>query len=286
MELSSYMREKKRIIDRYLEEELPLENQNPSIVHRSIRYSVLNGGKRIRPMLTMMVAELLDQDYKKVLPAAAGIELIHTFSLVHDDLPSMDDDDYRRGKLTNHKVFGEAMAILTGDALLVMGLDFICRNAQIEGVEKDSVVEVVQNILKMLGTQKMLGGQVDDINWHNQKNNAEFIEDIYSRKTSALICASLKTGALLLKASKKQIAALETYGEKIGLAFQIIDDIIDLQEDKKIDDKPTYPVIFGVNKSEEVAHQYCNQAKESISLFGGKAYLFYELADFVVNRKK
>jgi geranylgeranyl diphosphate synthase, type II len=280
------MREKKRIIDRYLEEELPLENQNPSIVHRSIRYSVLNGGKRIRPMLTMMVAELLDQDYKKVLPAAAGIELIHTFSLVHDDLPSMDDDDYRRGKLTNHKVFGEAMAILTGDALLVMGLDFICRNAQIEGVEKDSVVEVVQNILKMLGTQKMLGGQVDDINWHNQKNNAEFIEDIYSRKTSALICASLKTGALLLKASKKQIAALETYGEKIGLAFQIIDDIIDLQEDKKIDDKPTYPVIFGVNKSEEVAHQYCNQAKESISLFGGKAYLFYELADFVVNRKK
>ncbi|MFW6149123.1 MAG: polyprenyl synthetase family protein [Atribacterota bacterium] len=286
MELSSYMKEKKRIIDRYLEEELPLENQNPSIVHRSIRYSVLNGGKRIRPMLTMMVAELLDQDYKKVLPAAAGIELIHTFSLVHDDLPSMDDDDYRRGKLTNHKVFGEAMAILTGDALLVMGLDFICRNAQIEGVKKDSVVEAVQNILKMLGTQKMLGGQVDDINWHNQKNSADFIEDIYSRKTSALICASLKTGALLLKASKKQIAALETYGEKIGLAFQIIDDIIDLQEDKKIDDKPTYPVIFGLNKSEEVAHQYCNQAKESISLFGEKAYLFSELADFVVNRKK
>lgn len=280
------MKEKKRIIDRYLEEELPLENQNPSIVHRSIRYSVLNGGKRIRPMLTMMVAELLDQDYKKVLPAAAGIELIHTFSLVHDDLPSMDDDDYRRGKLTNHKVFGEAMAILTGDALLVMGLDFICRNAQIEGVKKDSVVEAVQNILKMLGTQKMLGGQVDDINWHNQKNSADFIEDIYSRKTSALICASLKTGALLLKASKKQIAALETYGEKIGLAFQIIDDIIDLQEDKKIDDKPTYPVIFGLNKSEEVAHQYCNQAKESISLFGEKAYLFSELADFVVNRKK
>lgn len=280
------MREKKEIIDRYLEEKLPLENQNPSIVHRSIRYSVLNGGKRIRPILTMMVADLLDQDYKKVLPAAAGIELIHTFSLVHDDLPSMDDDDYRRGKLTNHKVFGEAMAILTGDALLVMGLDFICRNAQIEGVEKDSVVEAVQNILKMLGTQKMLGGQVDDINWHNQKNSADFIEDIYSRKTSALICASLKTGALLLKASKKQIAALETYGEKIGLAFQIIDDIIDLQEDKKIDDKPTYPVIFGLNKSEEVAHQYCNQAKESISLFGEKAYLFSELADFVVNRKK
>ncbi len=286
MELSSYMKEKKRIIDRYLEEELPLENQNPSIVHRSIRYSVLNGGKRIRPILTMMVAELLGQDYKKVLPAAAGIELIHTFSLVHDDLPCMDDDDYRRGKLTNHKVFGEAMAILTGDALLVMGLDFICRNAQIEGVKKDSVVEVVQNILEMLGTQKMLGGQVDDISWHNQKNNADFIEDIYSRKTSALICASLKTGALLLKASKKQIEALETYGEKIGLAFQIIDDIIDLQEDKKIDDKPTYPVIFGVKKSEEVAHQYCNQAKESISLFGGKAQLFYELADFVVSRKK
>lgn len=129
-----------------MKKELPTDNQDPSIIHKSIRYSVLNGGKRVRPILTMMVAELLNGDYKKVLPAAAGIELIHTFSLVHDDLPCMDNDDYRRGKLTNHKVFGEAMAVLTGDALLVMGMDFICRNAQVEGIRKDSVLTVINNM--------------------------------------------------------------------------------------------------------------------------------------------
>jgi len=282
----SYMQEKKKIIDQYLEEKLPLEKQNPSSIHRSIRYSVLNGGKRVRPILTMMTAELLGQPYQKVLPAAAGIELIHTFSLVHDDLPCMDNDDYRRGKLTSHKAFGEAMAILSGDALLVMGLDFICRNAEIEGVTRESVFAVLQNILEMLGTGRMLGGQVEDISWHHQKENPDYIEDIYLKKTSALICASLKTGALLFNASGEEIEALEKYGEKVGLAFQIADDLLDLQQDKKDDDKPTYPEIFGIEKSKEVAFQYCSQAKESISLFGNKAQLFYELADFMVNREK
>jgi geranylgeranyl diphosphate synthase type II len=234
----------------------------------------------------MMVADLLGKDFKNVLPAAAGIELIHTFSLVHDDLPCMDNDDYRRGQLTNHKVFGEAMAILTGDALLVLGLDFVCRNAQVEGVNRSAVLATLQNILEMLGTQKMLGGQVDDISWQNEEGNSNFIESIYIRKTSALICAALKTGALLLDANQEQIEALEKYGEKIGLAFQITDDLIDLQEDIKIDGKPTYPEIFGVKKSEKSAYKYCNEAKESLSLFGEKARLFYELADFVVKRKK
>jgi geranylgeranyl diphosphate synthase, type II len=286
MELNSYMKEKKIIIDKYLEDELPLEKQEPSVMHRSIRYSVLSGGKRIRPILTMMVADLLGEDYKKVLPAAAGIELIHTFSLVHDDLPCMDNDDYRRGQFTNHKVFGEAMAILTGDALLVMGLDFVCRNAQVEGVSRDSVIAALQNILEMLGTQKMLGGQVDDISWQNEEGNGIFIESIYIRKTSALLCAALKTGALLLGANQEQIKALEKYGEKIGLAFQITDDLLDLQEDIKIDNKPTYPEIFGIKKSEKTAFKYCNEAKESLSLFGEKASLLYKLADFVIKRKK
>jgi geranylgeranyl diphosphate synthase type II len=150
----------------------------------------------------------------------------------------------------------------------------------------DSVVAVLQNILQMLGTQKMLGGQVDDISWNNKIGNDNFITSIYSRKTSALICAALKTGALLFDASPEQIAALERYGEKIGLAFQITDDLLDLQEDNKIDDKPTYPEIFGIKKSEKAALKYCNEAKESISLFGEKANIFNELADFVIKRKK
>ena len=286
MKLLPYMQEKKKIIDQYLEENLPLESQIPSSIHRSIRYSVLNGGKRVRPILTMMTAELLGQPYEKVIPSAAGIELIHTFSLVHDDLPCMDNDDYRRGKLTSHKVFGEAMAVLTGDAPLVMGLDFICRNAEIDGVTKGSVVSVVQNILAMLGTKKMLGGQVDDISWHQQKENPEYIRDIYLRKTSALICAAIKAGALLFQVNQEQIEALEKYGESIGLAFQITDDLLDLQQDKKGDGKPNYPEIFGIEKSREIALRHCSQAKESVSLFGNKAQLFYELADFVVNRKK
>jgi len=280
------MQEKKKVIDQYLEEKLPPENKNPSEIHRSIRYSVLNGGKRVRPILTMMTAELLGQSYEKVLPAAAGIELIHTFSLIHDDLPCMDNDDYRRGKLTNHKVFGEAMATLTGDALLVMGFDFICQNSEIEGITKESVIEVLKCIVEMIGTKNMLGGQVDDISWHHQKVNPNYIKDIYLKKTSSLICASLKSGALLSQASKKQIKALENYGKKIGLAFQITDDLMDLQQDKNDGDKPTYPKIFGIKKSKKAAHEFSSQAKESISIFGNKAQLLYELADFVINREQ
>lgn len=286
MKLASYLEEKKKIIDQYLEHKLPAEKENPSLIHRSIRYSVLNGGKRLRPILTIMTAELLGNSYEQVLPTAAGIELIHTFSLIHDDLPCMDNDDYRRGKLTNHKVFGEAIAVLTGDALLVMGLDFICQNIAIEGITKDSVLQVIENVLAMLGTKQMLGGQVDDINWPEEKENPDYIKDIYLKKTSALICASLQVGALLSHANQKQILALKNYGENIGLAFQITDDLIDLQQDKKDDDKPTYPTIFGIKEAQEEVQRCCQKAKEYMMIFGDKAQLFYELADFIPNREK
>ncbi len=286
MNLSSYMLEKKKIIDRYLDKVLPLDHHQDSVIHRAIRYSVLDGGKRIRPILTMMAAELLDNSWERVLPAAAGIELIHTFSLVHDDLPCMDNDDYRRGKLTSHKVFGEGMAVLTGDALLVMGLDLICRNAEVAEVTKESVILVLQDILAMLGIEKMLGGQVDDISWQEENENLDSLRNIYLKKTSALICASLKTGAILSQADRTQIEALNNYGEKIGLAFQITDDLFDLQQDKKDDNRPTLPKIIGVEKAREEAYQFCRQAKESISPFGDKAQLFYELADFMINRKE
>jgi len=286
MKLASYLEEKKKIIDQYLENKLPSEKENPSLIHRSIRYSVLNGGKRLRPILTIMTAELLENSYEQVLPTAAGIELIHTFSLIHDDLPCMDNDDYRRGKLTNHKVFGEAIAVLTGDALLVMGLDFICQNIAIEGITKDSVLQVIENVLAMLGTKQMLGGQVDDINWHEEKENPDYIKDIYLKKTSALICTSLQAGALLSHANQKQILALNKYGENIGFAFQITDDLIDLQQDKKDDDKPTYPTIFGIREAQEEVRRCCQKAKEYMMIFGDKAQLFYELADFIPNREK
>ena len=286
MELGDYIKEKKKIIDKYLEEKLPSEQENPPLIHRSIRYSVLNGGKRLRPILTLMTAELLGKPFQLVLPTAAGIELIHCFSLVHDDLPCMDDDDYRRGKLTNHKVFGEGIAVLTGDALLVMGLDFICKNAEVKGVSRESVLQVIEKVLEMLGTSKMLGGQVEDINWQFQEQNQNNILDIYLKKTSALICASLEAGALLSQAKKGELAALNKFGENIGLAFQITDDLLDLKQDKRDNEKPSYPVIFGVDKSRDWVQQYCRLAKESMSIFGRKAELFCKLVDYVQHRKE
>ncbi len=285
MQLRVYLQEKKKIIDQYLEENLPSEQENPSLIHRSIRYSVLNGGKRLRPILTLMTAELLGKSFQLVLPTAAGIELIHCFSLVHDDLPCMDNDDYRRGKLTNHKVFGESMAVLTGDALLVMGLAFICRNGQIPGVNQESVLKVVERVLEMLGTQNMLGGQVEDINWQSQ-SDAHKIKDIYLKKTSALICASLEAGALLAEADEEEILALNKFGEYIGLAFQITDDMLDLEQDKKISGKPVYPAIFGLEKSAHAIKRYCRLAQESLAIFGNKAELFSQLIDYIQFRKE
>ena len=286
MNLSRYMLEKKKIIDRYLDEMLFPDDRQNSEIHRAIRYSVLDGGKRIRPILTIMTAEMLGKPGERVLPTAAGIELIHTFSLVHDDLPCMDNDDFRRGKLTSHKVFGEAMAVLTGDALLVMGLDSICRNAEVAEIRKESVILVLQDILAMLGTEKMLGGQVDDISWHQDSGDLDSLRNLYLKKTSALICASLKAGAILSRADRKQIEALNRYGEKIGLAFQITDDLFDLQQDKKDENRASLPKIIWVEKAKDEAYQLCQQAKESLSLFGDEAQLFYELADFIINRKE
>jgi geranylgeranyl diphosphate synthase type II len=286
MELGAYIKEKKKIIDKYLEEKLPSEQDNPPLIHRSIRYSVLNGGKRLRPILTLMTAELLGKPFQLVLPTAAGIELIHCFSLVHDDLPCMDDDNYRRGKLTNHKVFGEGIAVLTGDALLVMGLDFICKNAEVKGISKESVLRVIEKMLVMLGTRKMLGGQVEDINWQFQKQNHNNIVDIYLKKTSALISASLVAGALLSQANEEEVSSLSQFGENIGLAFQITDDLLDLQQDKKDNEKPSYPAIFGIEKSKDEIKKYCNKAKENLLIFGNKAELFCRLVDYVQYRKE
>ncbi|NLZ73730.1 MAG: polyprenyl synthetase family protein, partial [Bacteroidales bacterium] len=216
----------------------------------------------------------------------AGIELIHCFSLVHDDLPCMDNDDYRRGKLTNHKVFGEAVAVLTGDALLVLGLEYIRQNVEVEGVSKESVVKAIQKILEMLGTHKMLGGQIDDINWQLQRQSEDKITDIYLKKTSALICAALEIGGLLAQADAGELSALHSFGEKIGLAFQITDDMLDFEKDKKSPDKPSYPATFGIEKSLIEIKRYCREAKESLSIFGNEARYFLELVDFVRYREE
>jgi len=284
MELAAYLSEKKKIIDQYLDEKLPSEQEEPILLHRSIRYSVLNGGKRLRPILTLMAAELLGLHFEQVLPAAAGIELIHCFTLVHDDLPCLDDDDYRRGKLTSHKVFGEAMAVLTGDALLVMGMEFLIRNAEVKGIKKESVIRVLEKVLEILGTRELLGGQVNDINWQKEKQNNESIIDIYKKKTSALICAALETGGLLAQATEAQLSTLYQFGVKLGLAFQITDDLLDFEQDKKDYDRPNYPAVYGFKKAQNEAERYCKEAKDSISLFGEDARLFFALIDYIQHR--
>lgn len=285
-DLKQYLTKKKEKINQYLETYLPPEDDNPTLIHKAMRYSVLNGGKRIRPILTIMAAELLGVNDYIVMPTACGIEFIHNFSLIHDDLPCMDNDDYRRGNLTTHKAFDEATAILAGDALLVLGLDNIRKNMDVREISADTVLLVLQDILEMLGTNKMLGGQMDDIYWHNQKNNPHFIRDIYAKKTAALLCSSLKAGGLLAGANQEQLNRLSQYGYNFGMTFQITDDLLDLQQDQQDSDKPTFPEIFGMEQSRIEAQHYCQAAKENVKIFGKKAALFLDLADFVLDRKK
>ncbi len=249
MNFKKYLENKKNIIDKTLDEYLPPEEKAPSIIHKAMRYSVFGGGKRIRPIFTLATAELFGREAESVLRAACGIELIHTFSLIHDDLPSIDNDDFRRGKPSNHKVFGEAIALLAGDALLVSGFDLIIKNSEVKEIKKQSILKLIKETSFYIGTENMLGGQVEDITAKNEDITKEDLVDLYMKKTAALICLSIRAGAILSGANQRQLKALTKYGENIGLAFQIIDDMLDIMQDQRDMGKPTYANKFGIKES-------------------------------------
>lgn len=286
MNFKNYLEDKKNIIDKALDEFLPPENKSPFIIHQAMRYSVFSGGKRIRPILTLITAELLDQEIEKVISAACGIELIHTFSLIHDDLPCIDNDDFRRGKPSNHKVFGEAIALLAGDALLVSGFELIAKNSEVKGIKKQSIINLIKEISFYIGTANMLGGQVEDINPGNKNIKKEDLYNLYMKKTAALICVSIRAGAILSNANQRQLKALTKYGENIGLAFQIVDDMLDIMQDERVMKKPTYPNQYGIKESKNEADRLIKEAKDSLKIFNNKAETLKNLADYILLRER
>ena len=286
MNFKKYLENKKNIIDKTLDEYLPPEEKAPSIIHKAMRYSVFGGGKRIRPIFTLATAELFGKEAESVLRAACGIELIHTFSLIHDDLPSIDNDDFRRGKPSNHKVFGEAIALLAGDALLVSGFDLIIKNSEVKEIKKQSILKLIKETSFYIGTENMLGGQVEDITAKNEDITKEDLVNLYMKKTAALICLSIRAGAILSGANQRQLKALTKYGENIGLAFQIIDDMLDIMQDQRDMRKPTYANKYGIKESKSESERLIGEAKDSLRIFNQKAEILKSLADYLLTRKK
>ena len=282
------------LINRELDRCLPPADTFPPIINEAVRYSIFAGGKRLRPGLVLAGAEAVGGDTEAILPAACAIELLHTYSLIHDDLPAMDNDDLRRGKPTCHKVYGEAMAILAGDALLTATFALLAELPQ-SGISHERVTRVMAEVAQAAGTNGLIGGQVVDLSAHENTINEELVEYIHTRKTGALIRASVRAGAILSGASDQQLHKLTTYAGNLGLAFQIVDDILDIVGDEQKIGKPvgsdqrnkkaTYPALYGLEAAGKKARQAADNALAALQEFGAQAQFLRELVHFVINRE-
>jgi len=292
-DLKSYLASRRRLVEAALKKDLH-SIKGAAALQRAMAYSVFAGGKRLRPVLAIAAAEVLGRKPFVVMPTACGLELIHTYSLIHDDLPCMDDDDMRRGRATSHKVYGEAMATLTGDALLTLAFQLIADNAKIRGVSPARTLSTLKAIALAAGAAGMVGGQAVDTLSQDRKVSRRTLDFIHTRKTGALIAASVSAGATIAGGRPGEVRILGRYGEKIGLAFQIIDDVLDVQGDEKKmgkrvgsdikKKKITYPGIVGVDASLERAKELVKGAKRDLVRFGRKAEVLSQLADFIIER--
>ena len=294
MKIEQYLKEKKTLIEQALEKYLPPKEQSPSLIHQALHYSVFSGGKRLRPILVLAAAEAVDGDLEGLLPAACAIECIHTYSLIHDDLPAMDNDDFRRGKPTCHKVFGEGIAILAGDALLTYAFQLLSSVAmKLAGTEL-RVLQVIQEVSNACGTTGLIGGQVLDPQSENQIVDEDTLRFIHRKKTGALFAASVRTGALLAGANQEQLEDLTKYADYLGLAFQITDDILDIEGEASILGKPTgsdlrnrkatYPHLLGLDRSRSLVQECIEKALQSIASFDRKADPLRELVSYIGGR--
>jgi geranylgeranyl diphosphate synthase type II len=292
MNLREYLAHRQQLVEAELDRLVPPESTPPETIHRAMRYSLFAGGKRIRPILCMESAYAVGGEMDGVASCACPLELIHTYSLIHDDLPALDNDDYRRGKLTNHKVFGDAMAILAGDALLTLAFQVL---AQLP-VADDRKTRIIAELAAASGTVGgMIGGQVADLEGEGKTPTAELLESIHRAKTGALLRASLRMGAIYAGASGDQYGALSCYGEHVGLAFQIVDDILDVEESSAAlgktagkdaaQHKITFPAVYGLETSHRMAEEECARAHRVLAPFGERAARLHELADHIVRRK-
>ena len=291
-DLKAYMTARQQDIEAALDRLLPAPTSQPQTLHESLRYSVLAPGKRLRPLLVLAAAEAVGGRPADILPTACALECIHVFSLIHDDLPCMDNDDYRRGRLTNHKVYGEAMALLAGDALLALAFQWIAEN--VATVPSERVLPTLRLVAEASGTWGMVGGQVVDMESQGREITPDTLRYIHAHKTGALLTASVLAGALLAGATPQQSELFRAYGEHIGLAFQIADDILDITGDQsklgkpigsdEERDKATYPKLFGLDESRRRAHAEVEAALYTLQSFDAKAEPLRAIARYIVER--
>jgi geranylgeranyl diphosphate synthase type II len=292
-DLSSYLDQQTARINRALEGFLPKATTKPATIHRAMRYSLFAGGKRMRPALCLAAAAACGGRETDALPLACAVECIHTYSLIHDDLPSMDNDDYRRGKPTNHKVFGEGIAILAGDALLTQAFEIA---ATAKGWPRYSHQTLILELTRAAGSLHLIAGQVADLEAEGKTISAAELKYIHERKTSALLCCSARLGGMSANCTPAQLEALTTFGYNVGLAFQIIDDILDITQTTEqlgktagkdtTAQKATYPAIVGMDKSRRLARQLTERAFDALKAFSGRAVALEALAQFLLTREK
>jgi geranylgeranyl diphosphate synthase type II len=292
-DLQKFLVSRTEAVNAALDKYLPSVTTRPATIHKAMRYSLFAGGKRMRPALCLAAAEACGGKDKDAIPLACAVECIHTYSLIHDDLPAMDDDDYRRGKLTNHKVFGEGIAVLAGDALLTQAFELAARS---KGWPRYPHRSLILELAKASGSLELIAGQVADLEAEGKKISAQHLRYIHERKTSALLCCSVRLGGMSANCTPAQLKALTDFGYHVGLAFQVIDDILDVtQTSEQLGktagkdtqaQKATYPSIIGLQASRKIAAELTGKAFAALKSFRGKAIALEALADYLLKRDK
>ena len=292
MDLTAYLKSRQKMIDRALDHFLPKERARPPTIHKAMRYSLFAGGKRLRPILCLAAAEGCKGRAAAALPLACATECIHTYSLVHDDLPSMDNDDFRRGRATCHKVFGNGIAVLAGDALLTVAFEIAARTRP---TRRYSMAEILREIAIAAGSRKLIAGQVADLEAEGKRVSRDELRYIHENKTAAMITTSIRLGAMSANADAKKLRALTKFGRSLGLAFQVIDDILDVtQTSEKLGksagkdvaaQKATYPAVIGLDASRVEARRLTKNAQGALKLFGREAEPLRELANYLLARE-
>jgi geranylgeranyl diphosphate synthase, type II len=292
MDLKAYLAARQKEIDRALHLYLPKENAKPATIHKAMRYSMFAGGKRLRPILCLAAAEACGGQTATAMPLACAIECIHTYSLIHDDLPSMDNDDFRRGRPTCHKVFGEGIAVLAGDALLTAAFEIATKA---EAPRRYPLRDIFSEIASGAGSRKLIAGQVADLEAEGKTITRAQLRYIHEKKTAALLTTTVRLGAMSANASERQLAAISEFGSSLGLAFQVIDDILDVtQTSEKLGKsagkdvaakKATYPAVIGLEKSRKEAQRLTTLAHDSLSPMGSRAETLHALASHLLDRE-
>lgn len=291
-DLKDYLKTLVSRVDAALDDFLPIPGESPGAIHEAMRYTIFAGGKRLRPVLCIAAAEACGGTASKAMHAACAVELMHTYSLVHDDLPCMDDDDLRRGRPTCHKVYGEGMAVLCGDALLTESFALLAKS---ETSERYTVGAMISELASAGGSRKLIGGQVLDLEGEGQQLSKEQLLAIHEAKTAALLVSSLRLGGMSANATPEQLAALGDFGYSLGLAFQVIDDILDVTQTTKslgktagkdvAANKSTYPSVWGLEESRKEAQRLTGIAMDALEIFGERGERLRQIADWMLARE-